>query len=69
MEGTISNDLKLSNDFSEVVKTANKLKDYIGRPFVFKSEKVILTLFSSLKCPQLEYGTHFWSPIAEKKHR
>ncbi len=40
----ISDDLKLSNQCSKVIKTANKLVGFIGRTFEHKSENVILTL-------------------------
>ncbi len=50
----ISDDLKLSNQCSKVVKTANKLIGFIGRTFKHKSEKVILTLYNSLVHPLLE---------------
>ena len=39
---TICHDLKPGKHCSEVVKTANKLVNFIGRAFEFKSEKVIL---------------------------
>ena len=45
---TISNDLKPSQQCSEVVKTANKLVGFIGRVFENKSEKVMLNLYNSL---------------------
>ncbi len=43
----ISDDLKPNNQCSKVVKTANKLVGFIGRTFEHKSEKVILTLYTS----------------------
>ncbi len=36
----ISDDLKPSNQYSKVVKTANKLVGFIGRTFKHKSEKL-----------------------------
>ncbi len=58
----ISGDLKPSNQCSKVVKTANKLVGFIGRTFKHKSEKVILTLYTSLVHPLLEYCIQFWFP-------
>ncbi len=51
----ISDDLKTSNQCSKVVKTASKLVGFIGRTFEHKSGKDILTLYSSLVRPLLEY--------------
>ena len=39
---TISDDLKPSKHYSDVIKTTNKLVGFIGRTFEYKSEKVIL---------------------------
>jgi len=50
----VSADFKLSNQCSEVVKTANKSVSVIGRFFEFKSEKAILTLHYLLVCPYFE---------------
>ena len=62
----ISDDLKQSNQCTEVVKTANKLVGFIGRSFSFKTEKIILTLYNSLVRPHLEYNVQFWSPYYKK---
>ena len=62
----ISNDLKPSQQCSEVVKTANKLVGFIGRVFENKSEKVMLNLYNSLVRPHLEYCVQFWSPYYRK---
>ena len=63
----VSSDLKLSKHCIEVTKTANKLIDFIGRSFTFKSEKIILALYNSLVCPHLEYNVQFWSPYYKKE--
>ena len=44
----ISNDLKPSQQCSEVVKKVNKIIGLIGRSFEHKSKEVILTLINSL---------------------
>ncbi len=63
----ISDDLKPSKQCS-VVKTANKLVGFIGRTFEHKSEKVILTLYTSLVRTLLEYCLLFWFPYYRKRH-
>ncbi len=49
----ICNDLKPGKHCTEIVKTANKLIEFIGR--TFKSGYVVLTLFSALVRPHLKY--------------
>lgn len=61
-----SNGLKPSKHCSKVVKTVNRLISYIGRTFMFKSEKVVLTLFNAIMHLQLEYCFEFWSPYYRK---
>ena len=58
----ISNHLKPSKHYSDVVKKTNKLVTFIGRTFEYKSEKVILTRFNALVRPHLEYCIQFCSP-------
>ena len=62
----ISSDLKPSKQCSEVVKTANKLIGFIGRSFEFKTEKIILNLYSALVRPHLEYCVQYWSSYYKK---
>ncbi len=62
----ISDDLKLSNQCSKVVKTANKLVGFIGCTFKHISAKAILTLYNALAHPFLEYCFLFWSPYYRK---
>ena len=62
----ISSDLKPSKQCSEVVKTANKLIGFIGRSFEFRTEEIILNLYSSLVRPHLEYCVQCWSPYYKK---
>ena len=47
----ISSDLKPSKQCSEVVKTDIKSIGFIGRSFEFRTEKIILNLYSALVRP------------------
>ena len=51
----IHNDLKVAQQCSKVVKTANKILGMIYRTFQYKSEDVMLRLYKSLVRPHLEY--------------
>ena len=51
----ITSYFKSSKRSSEVVKTANKLVEFIGKTFEFKSEREILTLFNALLRRHFEY--------------
>ena len=62
----ISSDLKPSKQCSEVVKTANKFIRFIGRSFEFRTEEIILYLYSALVRPHLEYCVQCWSSYYKK---
>ena len=47
--------LKPSKQCSELVKTANKLIEFIGRSFEFRTEEIILNLYNALVRLHLEY--------------
>ena len=51
----ITGDLKLSSQWTRVIKTCN-----------FNSDKVILTLYNSLVCSHLEYCVQLCSPLFKK---
>ena len=63
---TISNNLKPSQQCSEVIKKANKIIGLIGRAFEYKSKNTILTLYTSLVRPLLEYCVQAWCPYYQK---
>ena len=63
---TVSNSLKPSQQCSEVIKRANKIIGLIGRSFEYKSKNTILTLYTSLVRPLLEYCVQAWSPYYQK---
>ena len=58
----IQNDLKVSQQCSKVVKTANQILGMIYRSFTYKSKDIILPLYKSLVRPHLEYGVQAWRP-------
>ena len=58
----ILSDLKSSKQCSEVVKTANKMIEFIGRSFEFRTEESILNLYNALVRSHLEYCVQCWSP-------
>ena len=47
LEVVIQNDLKVSQQCSKVVKTANKILGMIYRTFQYKSEDIMLRLYKS----------------------
>ena len=63
---TISNNLKPSQQCSEAIKKANKIIGLIGRSFEYKSKNTILTLYTSLVRPHLEYCVQAWCPYYQK---
>ena len=63
---TVSNTLKPSQQCSEIIKRANKIIGLIGRSFECKSKTVILTLYTSLVRPLLEYCVQAWCPYYQK---
>ena len=64
--GEISSDLKPSKQCPEIVKTTNKLIGFIGRSFEFRTEEIILNLYSALIRAHLEYCVQCWSPYYKK---
>ena len=62
----IRNDLKVSNQCSKAVCTANKVLGMIRRSFTCRSKVVIRTLYKSLVRPHLEYCMQAWRPYLVK---
>lgn len=58
----IQNDLKVSEQCSKVVKTANKILGMINRTFTFKTKDNMLQLYKSLVRPHVEYCIQAWRP-------
>ena len=63
---TVTNNLKPSQQCSEVVKKANKLVGFIGRSIEYKSKATIITLYNSLVRPIMEYCVQAWCPYYRK---
>ena len=62
----ITSDLKSSKQCIEACSRANKILGYINRSVEYKSKEIILTLYTSLVRPHLEYAVQFWSPHLKK---
>ena len=60
----VQNNLKVSEQCSKVIKTANRvgLLGMISRTFQNKSKETIIPLYKSLVRPHLEYCVQVWSP-------
>ena len=58
----VQNDLKVSQQCSKGVKTANKILGMINKTISYKSEVVILQLYKSLVRPHIEYCIQAWRP-------
>ena len=58
----VQSDLKVSQQCSNSVKTANKILGMINRNFCNKTEEIILSLYKSLVRPHLEYCVQAWRP-------
>jgi ribonucleases P/MRP protein subunit RPP40 len=62
----IQDDLKVSQQCSKVVKTANRILGMIYRSFTYKSKEVVLKLYKSLVRPHLEFCVQAWRPHLQK---
>ena len=62
----IQEDLKVSQQCSKVIRTANQVLGMIYRSFQFKSSEIILPLYKSLVRPHLEYCVQAWRPHLQK---
>ena len=58
----IQNDLKVTEQCTKVVKTANKILGMINRTISFKTKDNIVRLYKSLLRPHLEYCVQSWRP-------
>ena len=58
----ITSDLKASQQCTQAYSKANKLLGIINRPIVYKSQEVMLKLYTSVVCPHLEYCISAWNP-------
>src|SRR6267154_5187682 len=58
----VQNNLKVSEQCSKVVKTANRVLGMISRTFRNKSKEIIIPLYKSLVRPHLEYCVQVWRP-------
>src|SRR5437867_97671 len=58
----VQNNLKVSQQCSKVVKTANRVLGMTNRTFQNKSKETIIPLYKSLVRPNLEYCVQVWSP-------
>ena len=62
----IQNDLKVSEQCSKVVKTANRILGMVNRTFQNKTKEIIIPLYKSLVRPHLEYCVQAWRPHLSK---
>ncbi len=62
----VHSNLKVSEQCTKVVKSANRILGMINRSFVYKSSNTILTLYKSLVRPHLEYCVQAWCPHLRK---
>jgi ribonucleases P/MRP protein subunit RPP40 len=62
----VQDDLKVSQQCSKVVKTANRVLGMIYRSFTYKSKDVVLQLYKSLVRPHLEFCVQAWRPHLQK---
>src|SRR6267154_1675724 len=58
----VQNNLKVSEQCSKVVKTANRVLGMISRTFQNKSKEIIIRLHKSLVRPHFEYCVQVWHP-------
>ena len=58
----VQNNLKVSEQCSKSVKTANRVLGMISRTFQKKSKEIIIPLYKSLVRPHLEYCVQAWRP-------
>src|SRR6267154_4576373 len=65
----VQNNLKVSEQCSKVVKTANRALGLISRTFQNKSKEIIIPLYKSLVQPHLEYCVQVWRPYLIKDIR
>ncbi len=54
--------LKFSQQCKDTAGKANRMLGFINRNISFRTEDVILPLYTSLVRPHLEYAAQFWSP-------
>jgi len=64
----IQDNHKVSEQYTKVVKTCNKIIGMINRSFTFRSGDMIVTLYKSLIRPHLEYCVQAWRPHLKKRH-
>jgi hypothetical protein len=58
----IQKDLKVSQQCSKVVKTANSILGMINRSFTYKTKEIVIQLYKSLVRPHLDYCIQAWRP-------
>jgi len=62
----VSDDLKSKKQYSAAVMKANRMLRVIRRNFADSSKETIMSLYTTLVRPHLEYCSHIWSPHYDK---
>ncbi len=58
----VASRLKFSQQCKDATGKANRILGFINRNISFKTKDVILSLYTSLVRPHLEYDVQFWAP-------
>ena len=62
----VGNRLAMSQQCAPVAKKVKGILGYVKKRVISKSREVILSLYSSLMRPHLEYRVEFWFPSSRK---
>ena len=62
----LQKDLKVSNQCTKVVRTANRVLGMIYRTFTSRTQDIVLKLYKSLVRPHLEYAIQAWRPHLQR---